>query len=152
MAANYWTSTQRQHWQFSKAELAETRRRIEDFDRNHVQQNPLPDWRLLSIYINQRERHQTSSKAWRGGANHQDAELIRLGKRVPTRQQALATAQVYIRRFYIRVEVRKTNPYLVLATAFYLACKMEECPQHIRSVVAEARSLWPGILNRIPCN
>ena len=60
------------------------------------------------------------------------------------RQQALATAQVFIRRFYTKIEIRRTNPYLVLATALYLACKMEECPQHIRVVVSEARNMWPG--------
>ena len=62
-----------------------------------------------------------------------------------TRQQALATAQVYLKRFYMKNEIRQTNPYLVLSTTFYLACKMEECPQHIRFVVNEARSLWPGM-------
>lgn len=61
------------------------------------------------------------------------------------RQQALATAQVYVRRFYSKVEIRHTNPYLMLATALYLACKMEECPQHIRVVVSEARNIWPGL-------
>ena len=60
------------------------------------------------------------------------------------RQQAIATAQVYIRRFYLRVEIRRTNPYLVVSTALYLACKMEECPQHIRVIVSEARNIWPG--------
>lgn len=63
------------------------------------------------------------------------------------RQQALATAQVYIKRFYIKVEIRRTNPYLILATALYLACKMEECPQHIRVFVSEARQMWPGQLS-----
>jgi hypothetical protein len=58
------------------------------------------------------------------------------------RQQALATAQVYVRRFYLKVEIRRTNPALVLATALYLACKMEECPQHIRMVLGEARQCW----------
>lgn len=38
--------------------------------------------------------------------------------------------------------MRSTNPYLVIATAMYLACKMEESPQHIRLVVTEARQLW----------
>jgi len=56
----------------------------------------------------------------------------------------MATAQMYLKRFYTCVEIRRTNPYLVLATAVYLACKMEECPQHIRLVVQEARSLWPA--------
>ncbi|CBF86313.1 hypothetical protein AN2172.2 [Aspergillus nidulans FGSC A4] len=63
-----------------------------------------------------------------------------------TRQQALATAQVYIKRYYTKNEIRNTNPYLVLTTAFYLACKMEECPQHIRFVVSEARALWPEFI------
>jgi hypothetical protein len=58
----------------------------------------------------------------------------------------MATAQLYIRRFYSKVEIRRTNPYLVIATAVYLACKMEECPHHIRLVVSEGRTLWPGNL------
>ncbi|KAK8086219.1 RNA polymerase II holoenzyme cyclin-like subunit [Apiospora phragmitis] len=48
------------------------------------------------------------------------------------RQQVIATAQLYIKRFYCKVEIRRTNPYLVITTALYLACKMEESPQHIR--------------------
>ena len=64
------------------------------------------------------------------------------------RQQAQATAQVYVRRFYLKVEIRQTNPYLVLATALYLAAKMEECPQHVRVVVNEARNSWPGRRSR----
>lgn len=60
------------------------------------------------------------------------------------RQQALATAQVYVKRFYTKIEIRRTNPFLLIATAVYLACKMEETPQHIRLVGQEARSLWPG--------
>lgn len=54
----------------------------------------------------------------------------------------MATAQVYLKRFYSRVEIRRTNPYLVITTAIYLACKMEEAPQHIRLIVTEARQLW----------
>lgn len=69
-------------------------------------------------------------------------ELTRLGKRLKVRQQAIATAQVYIKRFYTHIEIRRTNPYLVIATSLYLACKIEECPQHIRLIVSEARSLW----------
>ncbi|KAL2255008.1 hypothetical protein VTK26DRAFT_4370 [Humicola hyalothermophila] len=59
----------------------------------------------------------------------------------------MATAQVYIKRFYTRTQIRHTNPYLVIATALYLACKMEECPQHIRLLTQEARSLWPTDLH-----
>ncbi|KAM5457335.1 RNA polymerase II holoenzyme cyclin-like subunit [Microsporum audouinii] len=63
-----------------------------------------------------------------------------------TRQQALATAQVYVKRFFTKVSIRRTNPYLLLTTAFYLACKTEECPQHIKYVVSEARGLWPEFI------
>ena len=55
MAANYWASTQRRHWQFSKAGLAEIRQELENEDASLVQQYPLPDRRLLSIFFNQRE-------------------------------------------------------------------------------------------------
>ncbi|KAI4172092.1 MAG: hypothetical protein LQ343_003839 [Gyalolechia ehrenbergii] len=126
MAANYWASTQRLHWNFTKAELNEMRQALEDEDRIVLQQYPLPDRRLLSIFFNQ--------------------QLAKLGKRMSVRQQALATAQVYIRRFYTKVDVRNTNVYLILATALYLACKMEESPQYIRMVVSEARNMWPDFI------
>ena len=77
-------------------------------------------------------------------SNSIPTEINRLGKRLGVRQQPMATAQVYTKRFYTRVEIRRTNPYLVMATAVYLACKMEECPHHIRMVAGEARSLWPN--------
>lgn len=73
-------------------------------------------------------------------------ELLRLGKRLTIRQQAMATAQVYLKRFYSRIEIRRTNPYLVITTAIYLACKMEESPQHIRLIVTEARQLWQDFI------
>lgn len=72
--------------------------------------------------------------------------MNRLGKRLTIRQQAISTAQVYIKRFYSKVEIRRTNPYLVIATAIYLACKMEETPQHIRIIVSEARQLWQDFI------
>lgn len=52
MAANYWASTQRRHWQFSRETLAEIRQKLEDDDRALVQQFPLPDRRLLSQFFN----------------------------------------------------------------------------------------------------
>ncbi|KAI1320756.1 RNA polymerase II holoenzyme cyclin-like subunit [Xylariaceae sp. FL0255] len=127
MAANYWESTQRRHWQFSKDELAQMREKLEESEQSLVQMYGLPQQRHLSIYFN--------------------SQLNRLGKRLGARQQALATAQIYLKRFYCKVEIRRTNPYLVITTALYLACKMEESPQHIRLVVSEARSLWPDFVS-----
>lgn len=54
MAANYWASTQRRHWQFTRETLAEVRQKLEEDDRALVQQYPLPDRRLLSHYFNLR--------------------------------------------------------------------------------------------------
>ncbi|KAH8816271.1 cyclin-C [Xylogone sp. PMI_703] len=127
MAANYWESTQRRYWQFTREHLDGLRKKLEDEDPNLVQMFPLPQLRHLSIYFNQ--------------------QIARLGKRLGIRQQAMATAQLYIRRFYTKVEIRRTNPYLVIATAVYLACKMEECPHHIRLVVSEGRTLWPDFFS-----
>ncbi|CAK7216853.1 RNA polymerase II holoenzyme cyclin-like subunit [Sporothrix bragantina] len=123
MAASYWDSTQRRFWEFSKEQLAALRQRKLDEERSLVQMYPLPEWRHLSLYFSQ--------------------QLNRLAKRMQVRQQALATAQIYLKRFFCKVEIRRTNPYLVMATALYLACKTEECPQHIRQVVQEAKVLWP---------
>lgn len=143
MAANYWESSQRRHWQFTKEQLAEIRQKLEDEEPNLVQAYPLPQLRHLSIYFNQRMFNSTFylRELW---LTPLDTEISRLGKRLQIRQQAMATAQLYIRRFYSKIEIRRTNPYLVAATALYLACKMEEAPQHIRLVVNEARNFWPG--------
>ncbi|KAK7979729.1 F-box and leucine-rich repeat protein GRR1 [Apiospora arundinis] len=127
MAASFWESTQRRFWMFSKEELAQMREKLCEEDPKLVQMYPLPDWKYLYIYFNQ--------------------QIQRLGKRLSIRQQVIASAQIYIKRFYCKVEIRRTNPYLVITTALYLACKMEESPQHIRLVATEARSLWPDFLS-----
>ncbi|KAF2198899.1 C/H/G cyclin [Delitschia confertaspora ATCC 74209] len=122
MAASYWDSTQKKFWTFTKPQLQLVRQKLEESDRNIVSLYPLPDRRYLSIYF-----------------YHQ---LSKMARPLGIRQQALATAQVYVRRFYTRVEIRRTNPALLLATALYVACKMEECPQHIRMILGEARHCW----------
>lgn len=110
----------------SKEKLAEIRRNLDAQDEKIVQLYPLPDYRCLSIYFN--------------------SQLIRLGRRMHVRQQALATAQLYVRRFYTKVPIRDTNPYLILATCLYLALKTEECPQHIRIIVSEAHKCWQEVM------
>ena len=125
MAANYWDSTQAKYWTFTKAELAEERAALRQHNEQLHTKYALPDRRLIDIYMQQ--------------------NLIKLARRMTVRQQALATAQMYIKRFYLRVEIRKTNPFLIMATAVYLACKMEESPQHIRLMLGEAARQWPEL-------
>ena len=86
---------------------------------------PLPNYRMLNIYF--------------------QTNLVKLARRMNLRQQALATAQVYIKRYYLEVEIRRSNPYLIMTTAVYLACKMEECPLHIRVMLGEAARQWPEL-------
>lgn len=54
MAANYWVSTQRRHWLFTREKLADIRDRLRESDKVAYSQFPLPDQRLLNIYFNQR--------------------------------------------------------------------------------------------------
>ncbi|KAL5606953.1 hypothetical protein BROUX41_003321 [Berkeleyomyces rouxiae] len=126
MSANYWESTHRHHWNFTKDQLATMRQRLEEQNQDLVHMYPLQQQRHLYIYFN--------------------TQINRLSKRLAIRQQAISTAQVYLKRYYTRVEIRRTNPYLVVAAAVYLACKIEECPQHIRFIVSEAKSLWQDVV------
>ena len=123
MASNWYDSTQAKFWTFSRQELVDLRKGLESANQTMFNKHPVPDRRHMNIYI--------------------QSNLLKLAKRMNLRQQALATAQVYIKRFYLRVEMRKTNVYLIMATAVYLACKMEECPQHIRLMLGEAARQWP---------
>lgn len=54
MAANYWESTQRKHWQFTKDQLASMRQKLEEDEASLVHMFPLPQLRHLNIYFNQR--------------------------------------------------------------------------------------------------
>jgi cyclin C len=67
----------------------------------------------------------------------------KLGRRLNIRQLALSTAEVYLMRFLTKVSLKEVNLYLLITTCIYLSCKIEECPQHIRTIVSEARNLWP---------
>lgn len=125
MAANYWESSQVKYWTFTKDELSQTRNALSESNRALHTKYELPESRHMNIFLQQ--------------------QIVKLGRRLNLRQQVLATAQIYIRRFYTRVEIRRTNPYLVMTTALYLACKMEECPIHIRSMFGEAARHWPEL-------
>jgi cyclin C len=54
MSANYWESTQRRHWLFTKEQLAAMRHKLEEDNAELVRMFPLPQPRHLAIYFNQR--------------------------------------------------------------------------------------------------
>lgn len=123
MAANYWTSTQRKFWTFTPEKLAEIRDDLEKQHAKLLEQYPYPDRRMMFVFIRDK--------------------LLQLAKRLQFRQQCVATALVYLQRFFLSTPMQNVNLYLLTTTAFYLASKTEESPHHIRLVAAEARQSWP---------
>ena len=126
MAANYWTSTHHRHWTFTKPKLQSLRANIESSNQALTTQYPLPDQRLISIFLRD--------------------QLLKLARRLPTRQPILSTTLLYLSRYWLLRPIRTTNPFLLLATCFYLASKTEELPHHIRLVLTEAKNLWPEFI------
>lgn len=133
MAADYWKSSQYKHWTFTRNELADIREEIESQHSALVKAQPFPDRRLMFIFLRDR--------------------ILQLAKRLPFRQQCVATAMVYMHRFLLSTPLQNINVYLLVATAFYLASKTEESPHHIRIVASEARNAWqefiPGDVSRL---
>lgn len=133
MAANYWTSSQHKSWSFTPTKLADIRDDLEKAHRALLQGYPYPDRRLMMIFLRDR--------------------LLQLGKRLQFRQQCVATAMVYMHRYFLSTPMQSVNLYLLVATAFYLASKTEESPHHIRLVASEARQAWsehvPGDVSRM---
>ncbi|ODQ67289.1 cyclin-like protein [Nadsonia fulvescens var. elongata DSM 6958] len=76
--------------------------------------------------------------------------VLTLGQHLSIRQRVLATAQTYLLRLYTRISLYELNPYLVVTTCVYLACKIEESPQHVRTITNEARNLWPDYITHDP--
>jgi cyclin C len=56
------------------------------------------------------------------------AELVsQLGRLLKLRQRVIATAQVFLKRFYLKNSLLDFDPNLVVPTCLYLAAKVEEC-------------------------
>ncbi len=115
MSADYWTSSQRRIWQFSKDELANKRSQLVT-----IPGLELPHFRIFLHSL-----------------------ISQLGRRLSLRQKIIATAETYCLRFYISVSINEINVYLLVTSALYIACKVEESPLHVRTLVSEAKSLWP---------
>ncbi|CAG8571935.1 4716_t:CDS:2 [Funneliformis mosseae] len=114
MAANFWTSTHGMHWLLSRHALAECRK---------VDLKVVTEQELIKVNI------------W-------FAQIItELGRKLSVRQVIIATAITYFKRFYTRNSFRNTEPNLVAATCMYLACKIEESPHHIKTVIAEMKAI-----------
>ncbi|CCH59425.1 hypothetical protein TBLA_0B05990 [Henningerozyma blattae CBS 6284] len=160
MSGSYWTSTQRSKWQFTRQSLARERACLWNTE---LQQYPnglnvimdTPSKRDNNNNTTNSNGHQIYAKNipiaardlhWSKDYNlriYSYFLIMKLGRRLNIRQCALATAQIYMARFLLKVSVREINLFLLVTTCVYLSCKVEECPQYIRTLVSEARSLWP---------
>lgn len=128
MSADYWNSSQRSRWQFTRYSLLEARRKLLFLERRMIQNGLIRDYPNIVYDYNMRI--------------YLHNLLLKLGRRMNVRQIAIATAEVYLSRFLTRVSLKEINVYLLVTTCLYVACKIEECPQHIRLILSEARNIW----------
>ncbi|CAR25055.1 cyclin-dependent protein serine/threonine kinase regulator SSN8 [Lachancea thermotolerans CBS 6340] len=149
MSASYWESTQRQKWQYTRESLFRERHQLW-----LMECQLFPQGLTVTMENNKADGEAVTRNI---PITHVDLHygkdynlriycyflIMKLGRRLNIRQYALATAHVYLARFLLCASVREVNLYLLVTTCIYLACKVEECPQHIRALVNEARSLWP---------
>jgi cyclin C len=129
MSADYWSSSQRTKWQLNRSQLLESRRKVMILERKMIQNGLIKELPQIQYDYNMRI--------------YLHNLLIKLGRRLNIRQVALATGEIYLIRFLTRVSIKEINVYLLVTTCVYVACKVEECPQHIRLILSEARNLWP---------
>ncbi|ODV79237.1 RNA polymerase II holoenzyme cyclin-like subunit [Suhomyces tanzawaensis NRRL Y-17324] len=128
MSADFWNSSQHNKWQLTRHSLLESRRRLLLLERKMIQNGLIKDFNVAYDYNMRIYLHNL---------------IIKLGRRLNIRQVALASAEIYLTRFLTRVLLKEINVYLLVTTCLYVACKIEECPQHIRLIILEARNLWP---------
>jgi cyclin C len=163
MAADFWLSSHgfalsslhclliwssRNHWLFDRQRIAQAR--AQDLQYATPQE---VGW--IGIWS-----ANGPSPSLRSSAEPMDAVLHRLSRKLNLKQQVTATAIVFFRRFYLTNSYAggcchaaavlcesfstETEPCLVAAACLYVAAKAEELPVHIKSIVAEARSVFQG--------
>ncbi|KAJ6544262.1 cyclin-like protein [Mycena capillaripes] len=116
MATDFWASSHYKRWIVDRATLRQARAD----DLLYIDEPEHLDF--LAIYF---------------------AELVaKLGKRLHMPQRAIATATVFLRRFYLKNSYCETDPFVVIAACCYVAAKAEECPVHIKTVVHDARQIF----------
>lgn len=99
MAGNFWQSSHKQQWILDKQDLVRER-------QTDLQYLTEEEYTKVFIFF---------------------ANLIQvLGEQHKLRQQVIATATVYLKRFYARNSLRCIDPFLLAPTCIFLASKVEE--------------------------
>jgi len=108
MAASYWKSSQFEQWLFDRQELMAVRLRdIASWPSNNNSPPITEDdySKILIFYSN---------------------IIQAIGEQYKVRQQVIATAIVYLKRFYARYPLKSIDPWLLCPTCLFLAAKVEE--------------------------
>ncbi|CAF0995429.1 unnamed protein product [Didymodactylos carnosus] len=101
MAASYWKSSQFQQWLFDRQELMSIR--LRDLQICSITED---DYLKLMIFYSN--------------------FIQTIGEQMKVRQQVIATAIVYFKRFYARYSLKSIDPILLAPTCLFLASKVEE--------------------------
>lgn len=99
MAGNFWRSSHNQQWILDKQDLLRER-------QHDLQILTEEEYQKIFIFF---------------------ANLIQcIGEQLKTRQQVIATATVYFKRFYARNSLKSIDPLLLAPTCIFLSSKVEE--------------------------
>lgn len=113
MAANFWKGSQCARWTLDEAPIERAKEREGSY-LSRAQQNA-----LCFFFV----------------------DVIKsLGQALKLRQQVVATAAMFFKRFYFKNPWTSVEPFLMAQTCVYLATKVEECgPIQARSVTATSK-------------
>ncbi|KAJ1973351.1 RNA polymerase II holoenzyme cyclin-like subunit [Dimargaris xerosporica] len=114
MSASYWDSSQRNRWTLTRAQLLDKR-------QTDIRLASALEVTQLHIYF----------------ANF----IHSIGKKLRLRQEIVASAIVFFKRFYTTNGFYHTDPFLTAATCLYLACKVEELPHHLKVIFTESQAV-----------
>uniref|UniRef100_A0AAX7SI08 Cyclin-like domain-containing protein n=1 Tax=Astatotilapia calliptera TaxID=8154 RepID=A0AAX7SI08_ASTCA len=99
MAGNFWQSSHYLQWVLDKQDLMKERQK----DLKFLTEEEY--WKLQIFFAN---------------------VIQALGEHLKLRQQVIATATVYFKRFYARYSLKSIDPVLMAPTCVFLASKVEE--------------------------
>ncbi|XP_055343358.1 cyclin-C-like [Paramacrobiotus metropolitanus] len=99
MAGNFWLSSHFQQWLFDRQDLIRERQ----VDYQTLSEDEYQ--KIMIFYAN---------------------VIQAIGEQLKIKQQVIATATVYFRRFYVRNSLKTIDPLLLAPTCLYLASKVEE--------------------------
>jgi hypothetical protein len=126
MAGNFWQSSHHQQWLLDKQDLIRER-------QHDLQILPEDEYQKIFIFF---------------------ASVIQtLGEQLKLRQQVIATATVYFKRFYAKNSLKCIDPLLLAPTCIFLASKVEEFGVISNSrLITTCQTLKINLAMRIPKN